>query len=234
MACRLVIEGGFVPDWIRPRPPIAVDRNQDGLFFSLDLDAAKPGRRTLPGGLKDAEPDVTVVIPTIGPVLALSLEGTESVSGRARGSPRNHRRAGAHRRSLRESSHDLSGARVRNSGHVIGASQIQDLIPVAVPGPVGDPVDHGDHALRRNGELRGGAPALPRRPRTPLAARGHRCRSVALRSLRPDASGARRPGPSRASSVPTIRHRGHHSTTTGCSSGCTRSTTAASSTAPGH
>ena len=152
VACRLVIEGGFDPDWIRPRPPITVDRDQDGSFLSLDPDAAKRGRRTLPGGLKDAEPDVTVVIPTIGPVLALSLEGTESVAVGREGVPEItgglERTAGAC-----VNLHMIYPALVYGFWHVIGASQIQDLIPVAVPGPVGDPVDHGDHALRRNGEL---------------------------------------------------------------------------------
>ena len=43
--------------------------------------------------------------------------------------------------------HMIYPALVYGFWHVIGASQIQDLIPVTVPGPV------GDHALRRNGEL---------------------------------------------------------------------------------
>ena len=69
---RFVIEGGFDPDWIRPRPPITVDRGRDGLFLSHDPDAARPDRQTVLGGLKETKPDVTVTIPTIGPVLALS------------------------------------------------------------------------------------------------------------------------------------------------------------------
>ena len=80
VASRLVIEGGFDPDWIWPRPPITVNRDRDGLLLSHDPDAANADRLTLPGALKAAKPDVTVTIPTIGPVLALSLEGTESVA----------------------------------------------------------------------------------------------------------------------------------------------------------
>ena len=152
VACRLVIEGGFDPDWIRPRPPIAVDRNQDGLFLSLDPDAAKPGRRTLAGGLKDAEPDVTVVIPTIGPVLALSLEGTESVAVGREGVPEItgglERTAGAC-----VNLHMIYPALVYGFWRVLGASRVHDLVPFAVPGPVGGPDDHGDHSLQRNGEL---------------------------------------------------------------------------------
>ena len=118
-----------------PPPPftLSVDRNQDGLLLSHDPDAAKPGRRTLPGGLKDAEPDVTVTIPTIGPVLALSLEGTESVAVGPEGVPEItgglERTAGAC-----VNLHMIYPALVYGFWHVIGASQIQDLIPVAVPG----------------------------------------------------------------------------------------------------
>ena len=75
-ACRLVIEGGFQPDRIRPRPPISVERNRRGAFLRHDPDAAKPGRRTLLGGLTPRRVDVTVTVADIGPVLAVSLKGT--------------------------------------------------------------------------------------------------------------------------------------------------------------
>ena len=78
VACRLVIEGGFHPDRIRPRPPIAVKRRRDGLFLHHDPNAAKPGERTVLGGLKTKRLDVTVTVPTIGPVLAVSLKGTHN------------------------------------------------------------------------------------------------------------------------------------------------------------
>ena len=155
VACRLVIEGGFDPEWIRPRPPITVDRNRDGLFLSHDPDAAMPGGRTLPGGLKDAKPDVTVTIPGIGPVLALSLEGTESVAAGRGGVPEMigglERTAGAC-----VNLHMIYPALVYGYWHVFAASLVHDIAPVAVPRPVGDPVDPGDHAQRRNGELAAG------------------------------------------------------------------------------
>ncbi len=78
VACRLVIEGGFHPDRIRPRPPIAVERRRDGLLLHHDPSAAKPGERTILGGLKTKRLDVTVTVPTIGPVLAVSLKGTHN------------------------------------------------------------------------------------------------------------------------------------------------------------
>ena len=78
VACRLVIEGGFHPDRIRPRPPIAAERRRDGVFLHHDPGAAKPGERTILGGLKTKRLDVTVTVPTIGPVLAVSLKGTHN------------------------------------------------------------------------------------------------------------------------------------------------------------
>lgn len=78
VACRLVIEGGFHPDRIRPRPPIAVKRRRDGVFLHHDPSAAKAGERTILGGLKTKRLDVTVTIPTIGPALAVSLKGTHN------------------------------------------------------------------------------------------------------------------------------------------------------------
>lgn len=156
VASRLVIEGGFDPDWIRPRPPITVDRNRHGSFLSPDPDAAKPGRRTLLGALKAAKPDVTVTIPTIGPVLALSLEGTEDV-GIARGGVPEitgelERIAGAC-----VNLHMVYPALVYGFWHVLGARQIQDLVPSALPDSNAGPGDHGDYSLRngaRAAELR--------------------------------------------------------------------------------
>ncbi len=78
VACRLVIEGGFHPDRIRPRPPISVERRRDGILLHHDPSAAKPGERTILGGLKTKRVDVTVTVPTIGPVLAVSLKGTHN------------------------------------------------------------------------------------------------------------------------------------------------------------
>ena len=78
VACRLVIEGGIDPDRIRPRPPITVERTRYGTFLHHDPGAAKPGERTILGGLKTKRLDVTVTIPTIGPALAVSLKGSHN------------------------------------------------------------------------------------------------------------------------------------------------------------
>ena len=154
-ASRLVIEGGFNPDWIRPRPPITVERDRDGLILSHDLDAARPDRQTLLGGIKDAKPDVTVTIPNIGPVLALCLEGTESVAIGPGGFPELtgelERTAGAC-----VNIHMMYPALVYGFWHVISANQVQDLASDAVPVPVAGSDDRGDQALRTSGEPAGG------------------------------------------------------------------------------
>lgn len=151
VANRLVIEGGFDPDWIWPRPPITVDRARDGLLLSHDPDAANADRLILPGGLKAAKPDVTVTIPTIGPVLALSLEGTESVAVTPDRVPELtgglERIAGAC-----VNLHMSYPALVYGFWHVLGASRVRDLVPAAVPELVGDPGYHGDCARTRTGE----------------------------------------------------------------------------------
>ena len=150
VASRLVIEGGFDPDWIRPRPPITVDRIRHGSFLSHDPDAAKPDRRTFPGALKAARPDVTVTIPAIGPVLALSLEGMEDVAVTHGRVPEItgglERIAGAC-----VNVHMIYPALVYGFWHVLGTSRAQDLVPPALPVPGSSRGEHGDHA-GRNGQ----------------------------------------------------------------------------------
>lgn len=71
VACRLVLEGGFLPDDITPRPPFTVN----GRRLSFDPSAGKGGERTILGGLKTKDIDVTVLKPGLGPVLAVSCKG---------------------------------------------------------------------------------------------------------------------------------------------------------------
>ena len=152
VASRLVIEGGFDPDWIWPRPPITVDRARDGLLLSHDPDAANADRLTLPGGLKAAKPDVTVTIPTIGPVLALSLEGTESVAVTRDRVP--ELTGGLERiTGACVNLHTIYPALVYGFWHVLGASRVQDLVPVTVPDTLGGLGDNGDRARTGTGEL---------------------------------------------------------------------------------
>lgn len=60
VACRLVIEGGFSPDEIVPRPPFRVSQTRKRLVLEHDPSSAVSGERTLLGGLKTKTIDVVV------------------------------------------------------------------------------------------------------------------------------------------------------------------------------
>lgn len=76
VACRLVLEGGFDPADITPRPPFRVER-RSGRPPRLHFDEAQAGggERTILGGLKTKNVDVVVTREGIGPVLAVSCKG---------------------------------------------------------------------------------------------------------------------------------------------------------------
>lgn len=76
VANRLVIEGGFDPDDITPRPPFRVQvRSGRAPLLHFDSDLGKGGERTILGGLKTKNVDVVVTREGIGPVLAVSCKG---------------------------------------------------------------------------------------------------------------------------------------------------------------
>jgi len=76
VGCRLVIEGGFHPDDITPRPPFQV-RSRKGLpVLAHDAESGGSGERTVLGGLKTKDVDVVVTKDGVGPVLAVSMKGT--------------------------------------------------------------------------------------------------------------------------------------------------------------
>ena len=55
-----------------------MERTRSGIFLHHDPGAARSGERTILGGLKTKRLDVTVTVPTIGPVLAVSLKGSHN------------------------------------------------------------------------------------------------------------------------------------------------------------
>lgn len=77
---RLVIEGGFHPDDLSPRPPLSFRTVGKGKhrrhLLGFDRDAARPGEQTVLGGLKTKNVDVVVSKPRLGPCLAISVKGT--------------------------------------------------------------------------------------------------------------------------------------------------------------
>ncbi len=76
VACRLVIEGGFRPDEITPRPPLEMTRAGSRWVLSHDEATGGAGERVVLGGLKTKNVDVVVVKDGIGPVIAVSMKGT--------------------------------------------------------------------------------------------------------------------------------------------------------------
>jgi hypothetical protein len=76
VACRLVLEGGFRPEEITPRPPFRV--REAGRRLTLEYDAAQAGsgEAIVLGGLKTKAVDVVVNKDGIGPCVAVSMKGT--------------------------------------------------------------------------------------------------------------------------------------------------------------
>ena len=76
IACRLVVEGGFLPDEIKPHPPFRAIRRGGRWLLNFDRDEAGGGEATVLGGLKTKDVDVVVEKPGIGPVIAISCKST--------------------------------------------------------------------------------------------------------------------------------------------------------------
>jgi hypothetical protein len=75
VACRLVLEGGFHPDDVTPRPPFRVETRKGKDYLNYDPALATNAERTILGGLKTKNVDVVVTKDGIGPVLAVSCKG---------------------------------------------------------------------------------------------------------------------------------------------------------------
>jgi hypothetical protein len=75
VACRLVLEGGFHPDRVRPHPPFKVQQKSRRNLLLFDPSAATGSEATVFGGLKTKNIDVAVTIPEIGPCVAISMKG---------------------------------------------------------------------------------------------------------------------------------------------------------------
>lgn len=75
VACRLVLEGGFRPDEITPRPPFSYNKHRGELALTYDPALGRRGEATILGGLKTKNVDVVVAKEGLGPVLAVSCKG---------------------------------------------------------------------------------------------------------------------------------------------------------------
>jgi hypothetical protein len=77
IALRLVLEGGFAPDDITPRPPLLMSGSGKQRRLTFSAAARKDAELAVIGGLKSKKIDVVVTKPTVGPVLAISVKGTK-------------------------------------------------------------------------------------------------------------------------------------------------------------
>ena len=75
VACRLVLEGGFHPDEIKPRPPFRVTRRSRRHRLEFDESCATGAEATILGGLKTKSVDIVVNKEGLGPVVAVSCKG---------------------------------------------------------------------------------------------------------------------------------------------------------------
>ena len=79
VACRLVVEGGFLPEEITPRPPFEIEQlssREERLLLTHKLGTGSTGELTILGGLKTKDVDVAVTKSQIGPCIAVSVKGT--------------------------------------------------------------------------------------------------------------------------------------------------------------
>ena len=70
-----MLEGGFHPDELKPRPPFTVTRRRGQHLICFDPATATGGEATVLGGLKTKNVDVVVNKDGLGPVLAVSCKG---------------------------------------------------------------------------------------------------------------------------------------------------------------
>jgi hypothetical protein len=75
VACRLVLEGGFLPEEVTPHPPFRSQRRGSHWLLDFDESVASGGEATILGGLKTKNVDVVVAKDGLGPVLAVSCKG---------------------------------------------------------------------------------------------------------------------------------------------------------------
>jgi hypothetical protein len=75
VCCRLVLEGGFLPEEVFPHPPFAANKTNDRIVLEYSPASASGSEKTVLGGLKTKAVDVVVTKSGIGPVLAISCRG---------------------------------------------------------------------------------------------------------------------------------------------------------------
>lgn len=76
-AMRLVIEGGFPPEWVAPRQGFSSEKvNNSNYRLHVSPEAEDTSERPVLGGIKYKDVDVTVLVPGLGPALGISGKST--------------------------------------------------------------------------------------------------------------------------------------------------------------
>ena len=75
VACRLVLEGGFHPAELNPRPPLRVEQTDNRHLLRYGPEVTTSTETTILGGLKTKNVDIVATKDGIGPVLAVSCKG---------------------------------------------------------------------------------------------------------------------------------------------------------------
>lgn len=75
-ATRLVLEGGFPPETVRPSPPFSSKRVNNSVYKVKHSGMAGRSEQRILGGIKYKTVDITVVVPGIGPALGISAKST--------------------------------------------------------------------------------------------------------------------------------------------------------------
>jgi hypothetical protein len=76
-ATRLVLEGGFPPEWVVPRQGFASQKVSNSEYKLLvSPEAEDTSEHRVLGGIKYKDVDVTVLVPGLGPALAISGKST--------------------------------------------------------------------------------------------------------------------------------------------------------------
>jgi hypothetical protein len=74
---RLVLEGGFPPEWVHPCPPLASNPGRNNRYsLSYSKGAENPSEQSVLGAMKYKSLDVAVLPPQIGPALGVSVKST--------------------------------------------------------------------------------------------------------------------------------------------------------------
>ena len=98
VTCRLVLEGGFHPNELNPRPPLRVEQADERHRLSYAPETGTVTEATILGGLKTKNVDIVATKEGIGPgFLAVSCKGMTGAVRKPDKSPRrNHWRVHQH------------------------------------------------------------------------------------------------------------------------------------------